>query len=67
MENIEICHCMGVKYSDIEQAMHSTENFSEVIDAFKHVQEVTSCSTGCGGCYNSILEVISEIMHKKFF
>lgn len=64
MENIEICHCMGVMYSDIEEAMHSGDNFSEVTAAFKHVQDATSCSTGCGGCYERVLEVISEIMHK---
>ncbi|MBQ8297332.1 MAG: (2Fe-2S)-binding protein [Ruminococcus sp.] len=55
---------MGVKYSDIEQALHSADKLSDVTDAFKHVQEVTSCSTGCGGCYNSILEIISELLHR---
>ena len=64
MENREICHCMGVTYADVDNALHTSENFSDVLDAFKHVQEATSCSTGCGGCYDSILEAISEIMHK---
>ena len=63
MENYEICHCMGVTFADVEDAMHSMEKFSDVLDTFKHVQEATSCSTGCGGCYNEILEAISEIMH----
>lgn len=63
MENREICHCMGVTYADVEAAMHSTEQLSDVLETFKHVQEATSCSTGCGGCYNDILDVISEIMH----
>jgi NAD(P)H-nitrite reductase large subunit len=63
MENREICHCMGVTYADVEDAMHATEKFSDVLDVFKKVQEATSCSTGCGGCYDHILEAISEIMH----
>ncbi|MDD6101915.1 MAG: (2Fe-2S)-binding protein [Clostridiales bacterium] len=63
MENYEICHCMGVTYGDIEAAMHETNQFGEVLDTFKHVQEATSCSTGCGGCYNDVLKVISDIMH----
>ncbi len=63
MENREICHCMGVTYADVEKAMHSMDKLSDVMDTFKHVQELTSCSTGCGGCYNEILDTISEIMH----
>jgi NAD(P)H-nitrite reductase large subunit len=55
---------MGVTYADVESAMHTMDNFSDVLDAFKHVQEATSCSTGCGGCYDEILGVISEVMHK---
>lgn len=58
----EICHCMKVSYFDVADAMHSMDNFSDVLDAFKHVQEATSCSTGCGGCYDNILDAISEIM-----
>ncbi len=63
MENYEICHCMGVSFADVENAMHSCEKFEDVIDIFKKVQETTSCSTGCGGCYNDILDAISKIMH----
>ncbi len=41
MENREICHCMGVTFADVEDAMHSMEKFSDVLDTFKHVQEAT--------------------------
>jgi NAD(P)H-nitrite reductase large subunit len=54
---------MGVTYADVEDAMHGLDKFSEVLDTFKKVQDATSCSTGCGGCYNEILDAISEIMH----
>ena len=32
------------------------------LELFKAVQEVTHCSTGCGGCHDKVLDVISEIM-----
>ena len=62
-ENVEICHCIGVTYRDIEDAMHETASFSDVVEGFKSVQEKTQCTTGCGGCYNDILDTISEIMN----
>lgn len=62
-ENYEVCHCIGVTYRDIEDAMLGTNNFSNLLDAFKHVQDATSCTTGCGGCYQNILDCISEIMN----
>ena len=63
MENYEICHCMGVSFADVEDAMHDMTSFSDVLSVFQHVQEVTHCSTGCGGCHDKILDAISEIMH----
>ena len=59
----EICHCMGVNYGQVVDALHEMDNFSDVLDAFKHVQEATSCSTGCGGCYENILDAISLAMN----
>ena len=64
MENYEVCHCMGVSYLDIEEAMHEKQSFSDVEDTFKSVQEVTHCSTGCGGCHDKVLDIISELMSK---
>ena len=34
----------------------------DVLSAFKGVQEVTHCSTGCGGCHQKVLDIISSIM-----
>ena len=64
MENYEIYHCMGVSYADVEDAMHTMTSFSDVLSVFQQVQEITHCSTGCGGCHDKILDAISEIMNK---
>ena len=63
MENIEICHCKHVTYNDVDKALHEGERLEDVLAAFKKVQDETACSTGCGGCYNDIVDTISKIMH----
>lgn len=63
MENTIICNCMQVSYSDIENALHDAEHFSDVERQFEEVQKITQCSTGCGGCHDKILDTISEIMN----
>ncbi|MGN0676489.1 MAG: (2Fe-2S)-binding protein, partial [Ruminococcus sp.] len=64
MENKVICHCMNVSYADIEKALHEHQVFTDVEREFEEIQKVTHCSTGCGGCHDEILGVISEIMSK---
>lgn len=54
---------MQVSYNDIADALHNLSNFEDVLSAFKKVQDVTHCSTGCGGCHQKVLDVISEIMN----
>ena len=61
-ENILICNCKKVTYGDIEDALHLHASFPDVLTAFEDVQKVTHCSTGCGGCHDKVLNVISEIM-----
>lgn len=61
-ENYMVCNCKQVSYSNIADALHEYENFSDVLEAFEDVQKVTHCSTGCGGCHDKVLDVISEIM-----
>lgn len=63
MENYMICNCKQVSYADISDAMHNTKNINDVLGAFEGVQKITNCSTGCGGCYQKVLDVISEIMN----
>ena len=62
MENYTICNCKQVTRFDVEDAVHQCHRFADVEDTFREVQEITHCSTGCGGCHDKILVAISEIM-----
>lgn len=62
MENYIICNCKQVSYKDIENALAKQEKMEDVLQVFEEVQKVTHCSTGCGGCHDKVLNVISEIM-----
>lgn len=62
MENKIICNCMKVTEADIEHALHANEKFGDVEKAFEKVQMMTHCSTGCGGCHDKVLDVISQLM-----
>ena len=57
-----ICNCKQVSYVDIANALDNSKHFNDVLEAFEDVQKVTNCSTGCGGCHQKVLDVISEIM-----
>ena len=61
-ENYMVCNCKKVSYADIENALHQHESFHNVLEAFEDVKKVTHCSTGCGGCHDKVLDVISELM-----
>ncbi len=63
MENVMICNCKQVSVADIEKALSSMEKFSDVEKQFEEVQKITHCTTGCGGCHDKIIEVISELLH----
>lgn len=64
--NVYECDREWVAYADIAKAMESLDdNCTDAEEAFKHVQELTSCTTGCGSCYDEVIEVISEIMDKR--
>ena len=65
VENYTVCNCMQVSYADIANALDSNKSFESVLAAFEDVQKATSCSTGCGGCYQQVLDIISEIMMGK--
>jgi NAD(P)H-nitrite reductase large subunit len=62
MENTIICNCKQVSYKDIELALASQSKMEDVLKLFEEVQKITRCSTGCGGCHDKVLNVISEIM-----
>ena len=61
-ENYLVCNCKRVSYSDIADVLDKNRSFGDVLKAFEGVQKVTHCSTGCGGCHQKVLDVISEIM-----
>ena len=63
-ENYIVCNCAKVDYNTIVTALEKNTNFSSVLDTFKKVQEVTHCTTGCGGCYQKVLDIISEEMSR---
>ena len=64
-ENYTVCNCKQVSYADIANALDTEKNFDSVLEAFEDVQNVTGCSTGCGGCHQKVLDLISEIMMGK--
>jgi NAD(P)H-nitrite reductase large subunit len=53
---------MQVSVADIEKALHEGQQFADVEKQFEKVQMVTHCSTGCGGCHDKVLDVISDLM-----
>ena len=63
MENYMICNCKQVSVADIEKALHEHSHFADVENAFKEVQAITHCSTGCGGCYEKVLDTIADLMN----
>ncbi len=66
-ENYMVCNCKQVSYFDIADALHKHSKFNDVLEAFNDVQKVTHCSTGCGGCHQKVLDIISELLmgHEK--
>ena len=63
-ENYIVCNCMQVSYKDIVKALSGHTKLEDVMELFSAVQKLTHCSTGCGGCHDKILEIISEFLHK---
>ena len=57
-----LCNCKQVTYGMVEEAMYHHNDLNDVVQLFEEVQKVTHCSTGCGGCHDKVLQVISEIM-----
>lgn len=60
-----LCNCKQVSYGQVENVVLDEKSITDVLDVFKDVQEVTKCSTGCGGCYDKIVGVISDIMYQR--
>ena len=61
-ENFTVCNFNQVTYLDIEKALHENAELSAVLAAFEKVKDTTHCSTGCGGCHDKVMAIISDIM-----
>ncbi|MBQ8506454.1 MAG: (2Fe-2S)-binding protein [Clostridia bacterium] len=62
MENYTVCNCKKVSYFDILDALHNCKSFEEVEQTFAELQRITHCSTGCGGCHDKVMDIISANM-----
>lgn len=61
-ENYTVCFCNNVSYADIENALHENEQLGDVLKIFEKVKASTHCSTGCGGCHDKVMAIISDIL-----
>ena len=65
IKDFKICNCKNVTYFNILDALEKHSKVENLLDVFEDVKKTTHCSTGCGGCYNRVLEVISDTMMNK--
>lgn len=61
-ENYIVCRCNNVKYFDILNAAQDYKDLNGLLSIFDKVKNTTHCSSGCGGCYNRVLTIISEML-----
>lgn len=61
-ENYVVCKCNQVSYFDILEALQEHSNIENLLDVFEEVKNTTHCSTGCGGCYEKVITIISEAL-----
>lgn len=61
-ENYVVCKCNQVSYFDILEALQNHSNIENLLDVFEDVKNTTHCSTGCGGCYEKVIAIISEAL-----
>lgn len=61
-ENYVVCRCNNVKYFDILNAAQDYKDLNGLLSIFDKVKNTTHCSSGCGGCYNKVLTIISEML-----
>ena len=61
-EDYPVCLCNNVSYFDILNAIHDNGSIDDLLKVFENVKHTTHCSTGCGGCYEKVIRVISDVM-----
>ncbi|MDD7595425.1 MAG: (2Fe-2S)-binding protein [Clostridiales bacterium] len=55
-----VCKCNQVSYFDILDQVHKHSNMDDLLKVFEDVKNTTRCSTGCGGCYDKVIAIISD-------
>ncbi|MDY5859588.1 MAG: (2Fe-2S)-binding protein [Eubacteriales bacterium] len=55
-----VCKCNHVSYFDILDQVHKHSNMDDLLKVFEDVKNTTRCSTGCGGCYDKVIAIISD-------
>ncbi len=63
-ENYVVCKCNNVTFFDIINEVHKQNDATKLLEVFESVKNTTHCSTGCGGCYDKVIAIISEEMNK---
>ena len=61
-EDYIVCRCNNVTYFNILDEIHKQTDTDELLEVFEKVKNTTHCSTGCGGCYEKVIAIISEAM-----
>ena len=61
-ENYRVCNCKDVSYFDILDEVNKHSKIENLLDVFEDVKSNTNCSTGCGGCYDKVTAIISEVL-----
>lgn len=61
-ENYVICKCNNVTYFDILDEINKQTSADGLLEVFEKVKNTTHCSTGCGGCYEKVIAIISKAM-----
>lgn len=64
-ENYLVCKCNKVNYFDILDTAKNANELQSLLSVFDVVKNTTHCSTGCGGCYNKVIAILSEVMSGK--
>ena len=59
-KNFIVCKCNQVSYFDILDQVHKHSNMDDLLKVFEDVKNTTRCSTGCGGCYDKVIAIISD-------
>lgn len=57
-----VCKCNNVSYFDILEEVEKHSDVAQLLEMFEDVKNTTKCATGCGGCYDKVIAVISEAM-----